>query len=69
MDSVGTIDKTPNHADVLPSKRSRVLIVTPSSEKAMHVSGGVAKVIRYQRYILYYVIIVNTEYPRALRGV
>ena len=29
----------------IPLKSCRVLIVTPSSESAMHVSGGVGKVI------------------------
>ena len=42
-----TVEKSNSDMDKSsPSKCSRVLIVTPSSEAAMHVSGGVAKVCK-----------------------
>ena len=52
-DSSQTTDKSNNSSDSevdmkmekVPLKSCRVLIVTPSSESAMHVSGGVGKVI------------------------
>ena len=48
--SLSQPSKTPMNMEMekLPLKSCRVLIVTPSSESAMHVSGGVGKVILLQ---------------------
>ena len=45
--SLSQPSKTPMNMEMekLPLKSCRVLIVTPSSESAMHVSGGVGKVM------------------------